>query len=77
MDKNCFRILTLIGTLTIMSCLNFYVPLGSIYILELYILGDIEKKSLFITSVTKVLYGLGNITNELIPKIKAPEARDL
>ena len=37
----------------------FLVPLGPIYILVLYILGNIEQKSLFITSVTKV-HGLDN-----------------
>ena len=31
----------------------FYVPLGCIFILELFILGNIEKQ-IFITSVTKV-----------------------
>ena len=48
LDKDWFRLFTL-GTFTKLYCLNvkrlfFYVPLGFIFILELFILGNIENK---------------------------------
>ena len=51
---------------------KLYFSRPSIYILVLYT-QEILKKFIYITSVKKVLI----ISNNLIPKIKAPKPRDL
>ena len=53
-----FECLHFIGTFTILSCLNvilfvFYVPLGAMYVLVLYILRSIENYFYICNKVTR------------------------